>query len=148
MASINFFFEEDARIGSFKKTPLRKWLKELTDTYNKSIACINYIFCSDSYLHTINIDYLGHNNYTDIITFDISLGDNIIEGDIFISVERVKENACTFEKDFTEEIHRVIVHGLLHLLGYKDKTIHQKRSMRVQEEFWISKNTVPRGTYK
>ena len=147
MASINFFFEGDAKIVSLKKTQTRSWIENMVAQYEFTITCINYIFCRDAYLHEINVKYLNHDTYTDIITFDNSQSKEDLEGDIFISIDRVRENALTFEKDFTEELHRVIAHGTLHLLGYKDKSALEKKTMRDEEERWLKFNKVPRGTY-
>jgi len=98
---------------------------------------LSYIFCSDKYLLSINQKYLNHNTLTDIVTFDLA-EDAEIEGEIYISVERVKENAVKYAVDFEEELHRVIIHGLLHLIGYKDKTASQKAQMRKKEQACLS----------
>lgn len=103
---------------------------------------INYIFCSDQYLLSINKQYLNHDTLTDIITFDLSEKDSeILLSDIYISIERVKENAKQFEVKFEQELLRVIVHGALHLIGYKDKTATQKTTMRRMETRWINHYT-------
>lgn len=100
---------------------------------------LNYIFCSDIFLHEINKTYLGHHTYTDIITFDYSeKNSHEIEGEIYISVDRVKENAVTYQKTFHQELHRVIIHGVLHLLGYGDKTGEEQKEMRKKEEACLS----------
>ena len=98
---------------------------------------INYVFCDDAYLNNINVKYLQHDTFTDVISFDYSVG-KIINGDIFISVERVKENALKYNVTFVNEILRVMIHGVLHYLGYKDKTEKQTLSMRVKEDECIS----------
>jgi probable rRNA maturation factor len=99
---------------------------------------LNYIFCSDEYLHQMNLTYLNHDTLTDIITFDNSEAEQIIEGDIFISIDRVKENSEEFDVLFETELHRVLVHGLLHLFGYKDKSEREKVLMREKEEACLS----------
>lgn len=99
---------------------------------------INIIFCSDTYLYKLNYDYLGHDTFTDIITFDQSEKDQALEGDIFISVERAKENAQAFEVSLEQELSRLMVHGMLHLIGYSDKTKDQKKEMRIKEEAYLS----------
>ena len=98
---------------------------------------INYIFCSDNYLHQINFQYLDHDTFTDIITFDQSDKDQI-EGDIFISIDRVHENANERNISFVNELHRVMIHGILHLLGYNDKTPKEKQLMREKEDECLS----------
>lgn len=138
MRSGIYFFCEDI---SFNPPPLRStrtWLKEVASGENKSIGKLNYIFCSDAYLLKINLDYLNHDTLTDIITFDNSETENVIEGDIYISVDRVRENAERFKAPFIKELHRVMVHGLLHLVGYNDKTLRQKRMMRKKESSYLS----------
>jgi len=98
---------------------------------------LSYIFCSDKYLLSINQKYLNHNTFTDIVTFDLAESAEI-DGEIYISVGRVKENAVKYEVDFEEELRRVIIHGLLHLIGYKDKTASQKVQMRKKEQACLS----------
>ncbi len=93
---------------------------------------INYVFCNDDYLHNINVEFLNHDTLTDIISFDYSVG-KIIQGDIFISIERVKDNATDFKVSFQDELHRVIIHGILHYCGYKDKTDEDAKLMRQKE---------------
>ena len=99
-----------------------------------SLKTLNFIFCTDEYLHSINLQYLNHDTYTDIITFDNSEGDGLIEGDIFISIDRVKENANKFDVSLEKEIKRVMAHGVLHLCGYIDKTAGEAKQMRLKED--------------
>jgi probable rRNA maturation factor len=99
---------------------------------------VNFIFCSDEYLHSINVQYLNHTTYTDIVTFDSSETKGLIEGDIFISVERIQENASKFNTSFDEELHRVIIHGVLHLIGYSDKGSTKKAQMKRKEDTYLS----------
>jgi rRNA maturation RNase YbeY len=138
MQSGIYFFCEDVsfRPPSLKST--RSWLNEVAASENTSVRGLNYIFCSDAYLLKINAEYLGHDTLTDIITFDNSEAGDAIEGDIYISVERIHDNAKKFKATFNKELHRVMVHGLLHLLGYRDKTSAQKRIMRKKESTYLS----------
>lgn len=131
------FFTEDIKFNLPNKLKRKSWLNNLAKTEGFKIAELSYIFCSDEYLHKMNLDYLNHDTYTDIITFDNSDGEEIIEGDIFISVERVRENAKQLNLSEELELSRVISHGLFHLMGYKDKTKTQKAEMRKKEEFAI-----------
>ena len=128
------FFEEDIKYSLKGKNKYKNWLKSIAETKGLKIKELNYIFCSDEYLYRINVDYLNHKTYTDIITFDNSENEGHIEGDIFISIERVKENAENENVDFKKELQRVISHGLLHLMGYKDKLDTDKSIMRKMEE--------------
>ncbi|WP_082326582.1 rRNA maturation RNase YbeY, partial [Sunxiuqinia dokdonensis] len=123
--SINFYFEE---IEEFQLDlpKSKKWIKNTIKKEGREPGEITFIFCSDDYLLEINKQYLDHDYYTDIITFDYVEGKEI-SGDIFISVDRVKENAATFGVDFQNELNRVLVHGVLHLLGYKDKSADEKK---------------------
>ena len=113
------------------------WVNAITKEEGKHIGGLNYIFCDDEYLHKINLEFLDHDTYTDIITFDYCVGNELIS-DIYVSVERVKENAMDFSDSFEEELHRVLVHGLLHLCGYKDKTEDDKSVMRKKENYYLS----------
>lgn len=111
----------------------RQWCQRIISSEGKHTGEISYVFCDDEYLHKINLEYLEHDDLTDIISFDYSMG-NEISGDIFISVERVRENAADFNVDFLSELHRVMAHGLLHYCGYKDKSDEEARIMRAKEE--------------
>lgn len=112
---------------------VQKWIAEVVRRRNRQVGNINYLFCGDDYLLQINQQYLDHDTYTDIITFDYVVG-GLISGDIMISVERVGENAMKFGVPFVDELHRVIIHGVLHLLGQGDKSESEAREMRRQEE--------------
>ena len=131
------FFNEDIDFKFQGKTKFKAWLKKVADKEGVSINNLNYIFCSDEYLHKINLEYLHHDTYTDIITFDNSEEESTIEGDIFVSIERVRENSQTLNTIFEEEVKRVIVHGLLHLCGYDDHTPEDKAKMRKLEDEYI-----------
>ncbi len=136
-----YFHTEDVVFTLKNKTPIKKWIMGTIENKGKKVGEINFIFCSDAYLLSINQHYLKHNTYTDIITFDYSKGlkEILISGDIYISVERVKENAITFSKTLNDELHRVIIHGVLHLLGYKDKSKKDKDEMTGQENRYLKK---------
>ena len=114
------------------KTKLKKWITEVVEKQKKRVGDIGYLFCDDEYILQVNREYLDHDTYTDIITFDYVEGD-IISGDILISIDRVGENAKTFGCTFEHELHRVIIHGVLHLLGNKDKTPAEAEAMRKKE---------------
>ena len=112
---------------------LNDWINTIVLSYGYTIGEINYIFCDDTYLHKLNLDFLQHDTLTDIISFDSTLG-KLIGGDIFISVERVAENAKDYKVSFTDELHRVMIHGVLHYMGFKDKSIVDKKRMRKEED--------------
>ncbi len=137
MAKINFFIE-DIPFTLNNKTKIRNWIEETITDNDFSLAEINYIFCSDQYLHDLNVKYLNHDTLTDIITFDQSDEESEVKADIFISIERVKENAKKLKVLFLQELHRVMIHGVLHLLGYGDKTDSEKKVMRERENAYIS----------
>ena len=132
------FFSEDIDFVPEDEEAIQNWIMQVVTYEKKEILELNYIFCSDQYLHQINLEYLHHDTYTDIITFDNSEEENIIEGDIFISIERVKENAASYQVSFQHELLRVIIHGVLHLIGFGDKTPEQKKQMRGKEDTYLS----------
>jgi rRNA maturation RNase YbeY len=131
------FHTEDINFQLSKKKAIRLWLNECTKAENQKIDQLNYIFCSDNYLLKINKKYLKHDYYTDVISFDYSENDQII-GDIYISYPRIKENARDFSIPLKDELQRVMIHGLLHLLGYSDKTTSQKVAIKSKEDFYLS----------
>ena len=133
---IHFFFENTSEIPL--PDSIEPWLENLIREENYRPGEITYIFCDDAYLLKINQDFLQHDYYTDIITFDYVKG-KIISGDIFVSLQRISENAVLLEKDFNEELRRVIAHGVLHLCGYKDKSEEEKKEMRGKEDYYLSK---------
>jgi len=133
-----YFFSEDISFSLADEEKSASWILSILKKENKQVRGINYIFCSDTYLLKINKQYLNHNTLTDIITFDNSEIEDEIEADIFISIDRVEENSSNLKKDFNEELHRVIIHGLLHLLGYNDKTDVEKAEMRKKEDACLS----------
>ncbi len=115
-----------------QKEKMQAWLKEIIKKEGSTLAELNYIFCSDNYLHQMNVDYLQHDDFTDVITFQYE--EEVVFGDVFISVERTNENADKFGVSPLQELHRVMAHGLLHLLGYKDKTPDDKQQMTAKED--------------
>ena len=136
------FFNEDISFTLKQKGLVRNWIKNTVISENHRLKVLNFIFCSDAYLLNINKQYLKHDTYTDIITFDNSDADLEIAGDIFISVERVKDNAKELDHDDTEELHRVMIHGTLHLLGYSDKNKCAKAQMTDKEDLYLSKRAI------
>lgn len=137
--------------GSFyfpQRAALKQFLNKLFKAEGKRVETINYIFCDDAYLLGLNQTYLQHDTLTDIITFELSPAGAALTADIFISVERVRENARLFHIPFQKEILRVVFHGALHLCGYKDKTAAETRLMRQREDHYLQKWSVPRGTLK
>ncbi len=132
---INYFSKNDFILKN--KLKRKKWLKETIENEGFRLGNINYIFCSDEQLLDINIQYLNHDYYTDIITFDYK-ENHIISGDIFISTDRVKENAIINNEEFDDELNRVLVHGILHIIGYKDKMDEDIKLMREKENIYIN----------
>ncbi|MCB9360368.1 MAG: rRNA maturation RNase YbeY [Flavobacteriales bacterium] len=131
------FFSEDIDFEFTHEESCISWLKNAIKNESKIAGELSFVFCDDNYLHKINLEYLNHDTYTDIITFDYTEA-NIIAGDIFISIDRVKENAKTFNTLFENELSRVIIHGVLHLMGYKDKTQEESSLMRAKEDFYLN----------
>ena len=131
------FFNEDVPYKLTQKQATRQWLKQQAEREGFSVGDLNYIFCSDEHILQVNRDYLQHDYYTDIITFDQSEENGKIEGDIFISVDRVADNASQLGIPAEQEMRRVLAHGLLHLCGYGDKTNEEEIQMRVKEEEWL-----------
>jgi rRNA maturation RNase YbeY len=133
------FFTENINYTLENMGAVRTWLKTCILNENHRLSELNYIFCSDDYLLGLNQTYLSHNTFTDVITFDHSSKKPYIEGDIFISVERVIENSRTYKTTETDEMHRVMVHGILHLCGMRDHTALEKTNMRSSEDLYLSK---------
>lgn len=128
---ITFNSETSFTLKNQKK--LVKWISDVISSEGFQVGEINYIFCNDSYLNKINQEFLNHDTFTDIISFDYTLGKEV-GGDIFISTERVLENAEKFNEVFENELYRVMIHGILHFMGYKDKTKKEKTLMRTKED--------------
>jgi probable rRNA maturation factor len=133
------FFKEDIRFRLLYQEELRKWITGVISQKKFKIEEINYIFCSDKYLIQLNKKFLDHNFYTDIITFDNSSEKKKISADIFISIDSVKTNAQKFGSSFKNELHRVMIHGALHLTGYNDKTKEDRNTMRMMEDETLGK---------
>lgn len=131
--AIQFFFLQH-NIGLTKRSALKQFIQDIFKREKKALTNLSYIFCSDDYLLEINKAHLKHNYYTDIITFDLSEHQGQTTGEIYISIDRVRDNAASLGVSIKEELHRVIFHGALHLCGYKDKTAKDKGDMRVAED--------------
>ncbi len=131
---INFNYETEFSLESEER--VSKWILDVIHLENYKLEEINYVFCDDAYLHKLNLEFLKHDTLTDIISFDYSVG-KIIQGDIFISIERVADNARDFKVTFFEELYRVLVHGVLHYCGYKDKTKEEAKLMRDKENHYL-----------
>jgi probable rRNA maturation factor len=139
--NINFFVNDGVKNPLVSEEKYKTWLAGVARSEQKTIDEITYIFCDDDYLLDINIKYLGHDYYTDIITFPYKELDNI-QSDLYISVDRVTENAIDFNESFEDELRRVMVHGLLHLIGYGDKTEAEIALMREKESFYMASFSV------
>jgi rRNA maturation RNase YbeY len=132
---INFSFQTTFTLKN--RRVLKQWIKNTIEANNKEMGDISYIFCSDDQLLDINKEFLNHDYYTDVITFDYSETENV-SGDIFISIDRIRDNAKILELSYLDELHRVIIHGVLHLLGFKDKTKEESKNMRRLEDECLS----------
>ena len=133
-----YFFTEEVSFILRDKNRIRNWIISIITSEDYVERSVNFIFCSDKFLHQINLQYLQHDSYTDIITFDNSEEQKEISGDIFISIERVKDNASNFNVGFKTELYRVMIHGILHLVGYKDKSKKDKEMMKAKEDYYLS----------
>ena len=132
---ISFNYETDFKLPD--ETKVSQWISSVITSEGCQEEEINYIFCDDEYLHKLNVEFLDHDTLTDIISFDYSVG-KTLKGDIFISIERVEENAKDFKVSFEQELQRVIVHGILHYCGYKDKSEDDVKLMRKKENFYLN----------
>ena len=132
---IEYHYENDFILKDSNK--IRIWIEDVIKKEKKTVGDITYIFCDDDYLLERNKEFLDHNTLTDIITFNYCI-DNNISSDIMISIDRVKENSTTFENSFNEELRRVMIHGILHLIGYNDKSDKEKELMREKENFYLN----------
>ena len=133
---INFNYETNFQLEDESK--INSWLESCTNNESFNLGELNYIFCSDEYLHKLNVEFLNHDTLTDIISFDYTVG-KILQGDVFISIDRVKDNAKEFNVEFHAELLRVMIHGVLHFCGYNDKSEDDSKIMRAKEDFYISK---------
>lgn len=132
------FYAEDLAFDLPAQTEVKQWLITVAASEHSDIQELTFIFCSDAYLLELNQQYLEHDTLTDVITFDYAEESGVVEGDVFISVERTRENAAEMGVAHLQELHRVMVHGLLHLLGYTDKTDEEKATMRTKEDFYLN----------
>ena len=130
------YFQEDIRFELKQKMLNNRWLKMVAGSEMRRLGAINIIFCSDNYILDVNMKYLQHDYFTDIITFDYCEGD-VLSGDLFISIDSVRENALFYGTEFADELNRVMVHGLLHLIGYDDHTEEDIAVMRQKENYYI-----------
>jgi len=133
---IEFFSETDFELED--SNIIREWIAETILSEEHKIGSLNFVFCNDQYLHKLNMDFLNHDTLTDIITFDYNVGKEV-HGEIYISIDRVNENASDFKVSFNNELYRVIIHGALHLCGYKDKTEPEKDLMRNKEDYYLKR---------
>ena len=131
------YFAEDIKFNYKERRRTSKWLKLVAESEIRRLGDISVIFCSDPYILDVNLKYLQHDYFTDIITFDYCEGDTI-SGDLFISIDSVRENAAFYKTEFEEELNRVIVHGVLHLIGYDDHSEADKKEMRSKENYYLS----------
>lgn len=134
------YIAEEVKLPTIQKQKINRWIKETAAEYNRKVGEIAYIFCNDERILEINKQYLQHDYYTDIITFDYSEG-NVISGDIFISVDTVKSNSDEFEVSFEKELQRILIHGILHLCGQDDKTPELRTEMTAKENIALKKYT-------
>ena len=132
-----YYHQEDTSFNVKHKLAIRKWVNATIKNEGKTPDDITYIFCSDQYLLELNRSALDHDYFTDIITFDYCEGD-IVSGDLFISIDRVEDNAKTLGHSFIDELHRVMIHGVLHLCGYKDKSKKEEQTMREKEDYYLN----------
>ncbi len=137
MVLVNFFYKKKETLP-FNKDHVRLWLKDVVKKENKELGCINFIYCSDKYLLDLNKTHLKHNTLTDVITFNFSENKKTIEGDVYISKERVLDNSKAFSETFKSELLRTMVHGVLHLIGYDDKNKNDKKLMVKKENYFLS----------
>ncbi|RAI98666.1 rRNA maturation RNase YbeY [Chitinophaga skermanii] len=132
------FSNHEVKLVLEDKTRLKKFLADLFKRENQGLSGLQYVFCTDEYLLQVNQEFLDHDTYTDIITFELSPDPEITEGEIYVSVERVEENATNFNVSFNHELHRVIFHGALHLCGFGDKTEEEEELMRKKEDEYLA----------
>lgn len=132
------YFSEDVDFSLEKPEQVSAWIATVIAHHGQELESLTYIFCSDEYLHQMNVEYLDHDTLTDIITFDTAEEEGIIEGDVFVSIDRVRDNAADMGVKFEDELHRVLIHGVLHLLGFPDKSEEESLLMRKEEDSSLS----------
>lgn len=132
------FYSEEINFILHNRIKVKKWLSKVIDEEGKGQPAISYVFCSDPYLLELNKKYLNHTSFTDILTFPDVTTDGKMTGDIFISIDRIRENAEKYDQPFETELYRVMVHGALHLLGYNDKSKKDKELMTSKEDYYLS----------
>ena len=135
----NIYFFYETGINLRQRTALKEFIALIFKKEGRELESLNYIFCTDKRLLAINKEYLQHDFFTDIITFELSPRNQPVTGEIYISIDRIKENAQNLKESSQKELHRVIFHGALHLCGYKDKTTREKKLMREKEDYYLSK---------
>lgn len=128
----------DTEIITQELIGVKEWVRDFVVTYGKEVGELYYSFCSDEYLYQMNVELLGHDFYTDIITFPLNECETILSAEFHISIDRIKDNAVAFNRSFEDELHRVMAHGVLHLIGFDDLTDDDEKEMRKQEEFCLS----------
>lgn len=138
------YFAEEVKMPAIKKREISRWIKTVAESYKKTVGDISYIFCNDNRILDVNRQYLQHDYYTDIITFDYT-EDNQINGDIFISIDTVKSNAEQYGQTFENELHRIIIHGILHLCGIKDKGEKERAEMTRCENIALEQLKIVKG---
>ena len=131
-------FNYETKFVLDNESEISEWITNTILEENCKVGDIDYIFCSDDYLHKLNVDFLNHDTLTDIISFDYSVGKEL-HGEIYISIDRVRENASEFKVSFEDELARVIIHGVLHYCGYKDKSVDDEKLMRSKENYYLAK---------
>ena len=141
------YYSEDIDFEFKGKLINNRWIKFVAESEVRRIGDINIIFCSDNYILDVNMKYLQHDYFTDIITFDYC-EDDVLSGDLFISIDSVKDNALFYGTEFSEELNRVIVHGVLHLIGYDDHTDSEQKTMRSKEDYYLSQRPLVCGLAK
>lgn len=132
------YFSEDIDFSLNNSEQVSAWIAAIIAQHEQELESLTYIFCSDDYLHNMNVAYLDHDTLTDIITFDTAEEEGTIEGDVFVSIDRVRDNAAEMGTSFDDELHRVIIHGVLHLLGFTDKSEAEELRMRKEEDSSLS----------
>jgi probable rRNA maturation factor len=137
-----YFFQEDIHFSLKNKLRYKQWIAAIGMAEGVPIGSLSFIFCSDDYLLTINTAYLGKDDLTDVIAFDLKSEEELVSGEVYISIDRVRENALQFGSSFDQELKRVMAHGTLHLLGYNDKTKSGKSNMNAKEDCYIAEYEV------